>query len=233
MLSLYNNSSQSFLTFCHLSTFSLQANWIGFPTTSLYLLLEIYYFCFLTSHVLERHSLWCFHYFYCLFLFLFPYRFIQWLLINGRCALKSSLFCVWFVHHKLKTWFLFISLNFNTWDQPSSISLLCLQSVWQNVECVQISCLLLGWLLFWHNCINNVNNKSLIGKVIYVQYGKATNKTDVFNYGVAILKVACGRRPIEREPISLKMVSLVDWIWGYCILKERSWSSWYKVEWWV
>jgi hypothetical protein len=55
-----------------------------------------------------------------------------------------------------------------------------------------------------------VNNKSLIGKVIYVQYGKATNKTDVFNYGVAILEVACGRRPIEREPISLKMVSLVD-----------------------
>ncbi|KAF5479075.1 hypothetical protein F2P56_005579 [Juglans regia] len=48
----------------------------------------------------------------------------------------------------------------------------------------------------------------------YLQYGKATDKTDVFSYGVVILEVACGRRPIEREPESLKMVNLVDWVWG-------------------
>ncbi|XVE96687.1 hypothetical protein REPUB_Repub02eG0244000 [Reevesia pubescens] len=48
----------------------------------------------------------------------------------------------------------------------------------------------------------------------YLQYGKATEKTDVFSYGVVILEVACGRRPIERELNSQKMVNLVDWVWG-------------------
>ncbi|KAF7815980.1 putative L-type lectin-domain containing receptor kinase S.7 [Senna tora] len=46
----------------------------------------------------------------------------------------------------------------------------------------------------------------------YLQYGKATEKTDVFSYGVVVLEVACGRRPIERE--GQKMVNLVDWVWG-------------------
>ncbi|KAM7277591.1 hypothetical protein ACFE04_004725 [Oxalis oulophora] len=45
-------------------------------------------------------------------------------------------------------------------------------------------------------------------------YGKATDKTDMFSYGVVILEVACGRRPIEREPEGQKMVNLVDWVWG-------------------
>ncbi|KAF8414271.1 hypothetical protein HHK36_002272 [Tetracentron sinense] len=48
----------------------------------------------------------------------------------------------------------------------------------------------------------------------YLQFGKATEKTDVFSYGVVILEVACGRRPIEKEPNSQKMVNLVDWVWG-------------------
>ncbi|KAJ4725292.1 putative Kinase [Melia azedarach] len=48
----------------------------------------------------------------------------------------------------------------------------------------------------------------------YLQYGTATEKTDVFSYGVVVLEVACGRRPIEREPDSQKMVNLVDWVWG-------------------
>ncbi|KAK0599703.1 hypothetical protein LWI29_007813 [Acer saccharum] len=48
----------------------------------------------------------------------------------------------------------------------------------------------------------------------YLQYGKATEKTDVFSYGVVVLEVACGRRPIERELNSQKMVNLVDWVWG-------------------
>ncbi|XP_057433902.1 probable L-type lectin-domain containing receptor kinase S.7 [Lotus japonicus] len=46
----------------------------------------------------------------------------------------------------------------------------------------------------------------------YLQYGKATEKTDVFSYGVVVLEVACGRRPIEKE--GEEMVNLVDWVWG-------------------
>ncbi|KAH1092621.1 hypothetical protein AAZX31_14G013300 [Glycine max] len=46
----------------------------------------------------------------------------------------------------------------------------------------------------------------------YLQYGKATDKTDVFSYGVVVLEVACGRRPIERE--GSKMLNLIDWVWG-------------------
>ncbi|XP_058746703.1 probable L-type lectin-domain containing receptor kinase S.7 [Vicia villosa] len=46
----------------------------------------------------------------------------------------------------------------------------------------------------------------------YLQYGKATDKTDVFSYGIVVLEVACGKRPIERE--GQKMVNLVDWVWG-------------------
>lgn len=48
----------------------------------------------------------------------------------------------------------------------------------------------------------------------YLQYGTATEKTDVFSYGVVVLEVACGRRPIERETEGHKMVNLVDWVWG-------------------
>uniref|UniRef100_A0A6N2NCV6 non-specific serine/threonine protein kinase n=1 Tax=Salix viminalis TaxID=40686 RepID=A0A6N2NCV6_SALVM len=48
----------------------------------------------------------------------------------------------------------------------------------------------------------------------YLHCGKATEKTDVFSYGVVILELTCGKRPIEREPASQKMVNLVDWVWG-------------------
>ncbi|GAB2230415.1 hypothetical protein Droror1_Dr00014680 [Drosera rotundifolia] len=48
----------------------------------------------------------------------------------------------------------------------------------------------------------------------YLQYGKATEKTDVFSYGVVVLEMACGRRPIERETENRNMVNLVDWVWG-------------------
>ncbi|XP_057540189.1 probable L-type lectin-domain containing receptor kinase S.7 [Amaranthus tricolor] len=48
----------------------------------------------------------------------------------------------------------------------------------------------------------------------YLQYGKATEKTDVFSYGVVVLEVACGKQPIERENGDQKMVNLVDWVWG-------------------
>ncbi|KAL0306251.1 UNVERIFIED_CONTAM: putative L-type lectin-domain containing receptor kinase S.7 [Sesamum radiatum] len=47
----------------------------------------------------------------------------------------------------------------------------------------------------------------------YLQCGKATEKTDVFSYGVVLLELASGRKPIERDAESQKMVNLVDWVW--------------------
>ncbi|KAI7758334.1 hypothetical protein M8C21_013695 [Ambrosia artemisiifolia] len=47
----------------------------------------------------------------------------------------------------------------------------------------------------------------------YLHCGKATDKTDVYSYGVVVLEVCCGRRPIEREIGGMKMVNLVDWVW--------------------
>ncbi|XP_021771395.1 probable L-type lectin-domain containing receptor kinase S.7 [Chenopodium quinoa] len=48
----------------------------------------------------------------------------------------------------------------------------------------------------------------------YLQYGKATEKTDVFSYGIVVLEVACGRQPIERVTGDENVVNLVDWVWG-------------------
>ncbi|XP_042479205.1 probable L-type lectin-domain containing receptor kinase S.7 [Macadamia integrifolia] len=49
----------------------------------------------------------------------------------------------------------------------------------------------------------------------YLQYGKANEKTDVFSFGVVILEVACGRRPIEKDANNNNnMVNLVDWVWS-------------------
>lgn len=47
----------------------------------------------------------------------------------------------------------------------------------------------------------------------YLQCGKATDQTDVFSYGVVVLEVCCGRRPIDKEDGSKKTVNLVDWVW--------------------
>ncbi|KAF6153794.1 hypothetical protein GIB67_001027 [Kingdonia uniflora] len=47
----------------------------------------------------------------------------------------------------------------------------------------------------------------------YLQYGKATEKTDIFSFGVVVLELACGRRPIENTT-SNRMINLVDWVWG-------------------
>lgn len=39
----------------------------------------------------------------------------------------------------------------------------------------------------------------------------------LFSYGVVILEVACGRRPMDREPSNHKMVNSIDWAWElYC-----------------
>ncbi|KAF5760710.1 putative protein kinase RLK-Pelle-L-LEC family [Helianthus annuus] len=47
----------------------------------------------------------------------------------------------------------------------------------------------------------------------YLQYGKATDETDIFSYGVVVLELCCGKRPIEREPRGHKMNNLVAWVW--------------------
>lgn len=51
----------------------------------------------------------------------------------------------------------------------------------------------------------------------YLQSGKATEQTDVFSYGVVVLEVCCGRRPIDKEETKegsgSKNVNLVDWVW--------------------
>ncbi|XP_006660455.1 probable L-type lectin-domain containing receptor kinase S.7 [Oryza brachyantha] len=49
----------------------------------------------------------------------------------------------------------------------------------------------------------------------YLQMGKATEKSDVYSYGVVLLEICTGRRPIERTaPDSMNMVNVVDWVWN-------------------
>ncbi|THF99735.1 hypothetical protein TEA_001137 [Camellia sinensis var. sinensis] len=48
----------------------------------------------------------------------------------------------------------------------------------------------------------------------YLQCGKPAEKTDVFSYGVVVLEVCCGKRPIEREQGTQRMVNLIDFVWG-------------------
>ncbi|XP_019193388.1 PREDICTED: probable L-type lectin-domain containing receptor kinase S.7 [Ipomoea nil] len=43
----------------------------------------------------------------------------------------------------------------------------------------------------------------------YVLYGQATEESDVYSYGVVVLELACGRRPVRGK----KMERLVDWVW--------------------
>ncbi|XP_057832393.2 L-type lectin-domain containing receptor kinase SIT2-like [Cryptomeria japonica] len=44
-----------------------------------------------------------------------------------------------------------------------------------------------------------------------VATGKATTSTDVFSFGVLMLEVACGRRPVE-SPLDDSQVILLDWV---------------------
>lgn len=47
----------------------------------------------------------------------------------------------------------------------------------------------------------------------YLQSGKATDQADVFSYGVVLLEVCCGRRPIDAAAGGRSHVNLVDWAW--------------------
>lgn len=52
----------------------------------------------------------------------------------------------------------------------------------------------------------------------YLQYGKATEKADVYSYGVVLLELFCGRQPIvvsdQGGGDAPRHLNLVDWVWG-------------------
>ncbi|XP_019090656.1 PREDICTED: L-type lectin-domain containing receptor kinase IV.4-like [Camelina sativa] len=48
----------------------------------------------------------------------------------------------------------------------------------------------------------------------HIRTGRATTGTDVFAFGVLLLEVACGRRPIEIDHVSGERVVLVAWVFG-------------------
>ncbi|PVH64092.1 hypothetical protein PAHAL_2G182000 [Panicum hallii] len=49
----------------------------------------------------------------------------------------------------------------------------------------------------------------------YLQMGKATEKSDIYSYGVVLLEICTGKRPIETEtPDSMNMLNVVDWVWN-------------------
>ncbi|KAG5381546.1 hypothetical protein IGI04_033016 [Brassica rapa subsp. trilocularis] len=49
----------------------------------------------------------------------------------------------------------------------------------------------------------------------HMRTGKTTTATDVFSFGVLLLEVACGRRPIQVHKKSGETVLLVDWVFGF------------------
>ncbi|RLM84655.1 hypothetical protein C2845_PM04G11830 [Panicum miliaceum] len=49
----------------------------------------------------------------------------------------------------------------------------------------------------------------------YLQMGKATEKSDIYSYGVVLLEICTGKWPIETEtPDSMNMLNVVDWVWN-------------------
>ncbi|GMN59227.1 hypothetical protein TIFTF001_028329 [Ficus carica] len=63
---------------------------------------------------------------------------------------------------------------------------------------------------------NNPATTNIVGTLGYMapeltRTGKATTSTDVFSYGILLLEVVCGRRPIEPRRPAVELV-LVDWV---------------------
>ncbi|KAG2611763.1 hypothetical protein PVAP13_4KG139655 [Panicum virgatum] len=58
------------------------------------------------------------------------------------------------------------------------------------------------------------HNKSPVSTLTAGTMGYPRAGTDVFSYGVVVLEVCCGRRPIDKdESGGSKNVNLVDWVW--------------------
>jgi serine/threonine protein kinase len=49
----------------------------------------------------------------------------------------------------------------------------------------------------------------------YASSGKLTDKSDVFSYGVMLLELITGKKPVD--PSSAMEDSLVDWVCGFSI----------------
>ncbi|KAJ0250130.1 L-type lectin-domain containing receptor kinase IV.4 [Hirschfeldia incana] len=69
----------------------------------------------------------------------------------------------------------------------------------------------------------------------HVRTGRATTATDVFAFGVLLLEVACGRRPIElQDSVSGERVFLVDWVFHFWedgnILDAKDPNLWYDYD---
>ena len=50
----------------------------------------------------------------------------------------------------------------------------------------------------------------------YMQSGRATEKTDVYSFGVLVLEVISGKRPTDSSFIE-KGLNIVGWVWHYFI----------------
>lgn len=53
----------------------------------------------------------------------------------------------------------------------------------------------------------------------YMQSGRATEKTDVYSFGVLILEIISGKRPTDSSFIE-KGLNIVGWVCSNCHLKQ-------------
>lgn len=58
----------------------------------------------------------------------------------------------------------------------------------------------------------------------YMQSGRATEKTDVYSFGVLVLEIVSGKRPTDASFIE-KGLNIVGWIWSFLTLTGARTSS--------